>query len=119
MGKKILVVDDNADSRQLEGLFLSGAGYEVLQAANAEDAIHVAGKAIPDLILMDICMPGINGLEAMYAIKEDSATEDIKIVALTALADRGKMMTAGCDGYIPKPIINSRDFLDTVATFLS
>ena len=122
MTKRILVVEDDADSMTLVDSMLSMAGYDVLRAANAMDAIHIADEDPPDLVLMDIQLPGVNGLEAMRTLKEDPRTEDVKVVALTSRAlpgDRGRMLAAGCDGYISKPILSHKDFLGTVASFLS
>ena len=121
MGKRILVVEDHRDSRELVTVLLTRAGYVVLQAANAVDGIRIADKEQPDLVLMDIQLPGVNGLEAVHTLKEDSHTEHIKIVALTAFTmggDREKMLAAGCDGYIPKPIVNNQEFLAAIASFL-
>ena len=121
LSKKILVVEDHKDSLELVTLLLTGVGHTVLQATNAVDGIAVADREQPDLILMDIQLPEVNGLEALHTLKEDSSTERIKVVALTAftmIGDREKMLAAGFDGYIPKPIIDTKEFLATVSSFL-
>jgi len=122
MAKKILIVDDDDDCRRIVSFFLLRAGYVVLEAKNAVEAHNMANKEKPDLILMDIKLPEVNGLEAMCALKEDSLTEHIKIVALTGYTmekDREKILAAGCDGYIPKPIVNYEDFIGTIASYVT
>jgi two-component system cell cycle response regulator DivK len=87
---------------------LAQAGYEPIQAYNARDAISLAYERRPDLILMDIQLPDLDGLTVTRTLKGDARTRDIKIVAITASAmtgDRQKFMEAGCDGYISKPFI--------------
>lgn len=104
---QILVVEDTPANMKLATMLLIKAGYEVLQAVNAADAIALAQERIPDLILMDIQLPGMDGLTATRLLKETIATRHIPIVALTAFAMKGdeeKIMAAGCDGYIAKPI---------------
>ncbi len=104
---RILVVEDNPTNMKLAVFILEKAGNEVLQATDAEEGIQLAHKRMPELILMDVHLPGMDGLAATRLLKGDATTNGIKIVALTALAmsgDREKAEAAGCDGYITKPI---------------
>ncbi len=105
--EKILVVDDYEDKLKLIRVVLSKEGYEVRTAIDAEDALRSLGEFHPGLILMDIQMPGMDGLELTRLLKADNKTHDLPIVALTAYSMKGdqeRFMAAGCDGYIPKPI---------------
>lgn len=102
----ILLVEDNEDNRRIYLTILEHAGYRVLEATDGEAGIALARDEMPDLILMDVSIPKIDGWEATRQLKADPATRDIPIVALTAHAlasDRQKAVDAGCDGYIPKP----------------
>lgn len=104
---RILIVEDNATNMKLTVLLLETEGHEVIQATDAEEGIRLAQTQLPELILMDIQLPGMDGLTATRLLKCDAATRNIKIVALTALAmsgDREKIEAAGCDSYIAKPI---------------
>ena len=119
--KKILVVEDDAISQEMVAEILTQGGYKVLKASNAMDAIRVVDRDPPHLILMDIKLPGANGLEIMHRLKEDHHTEHIKVVALTALTtpkDRKIILSAGCDGHIPKPVVDPQEFINTVSAFL-
>lgn len=121
MSEKVLVVEDTAANMKLATLLLSKAGYEVLQADNAADGIALAREHRPALILMDIQLPGMDGLTATRILKEDATTRNIRVVALTAFAMKGdeeKMIAAGCDGYIAKPI-QYKNFLDEVSRILA
>ncbi|HEX9265775.1 MAG TPA: response regulator [Candidatus Binatia bacterium] len=103
----ILIVDDNPVNLKLIRVLLTGEGYDVRTAADAEEAMQVLKEASPHLILMDVQLPGIDGLELTRRLKTDPATRDIKILGLTAYAMKGdeeKILAAGCDGYIAKPI---------------
>jgi CheY-like chemotaxis protein len=103
----ILVVDDNPTNLKLISDVLEFEGYIVLQAVDAEQAQVVLGSISPDLILMDIALPGMDGLTLTRKLKADPRTRTIRIVALTAFAmvgDEKKARDAGCDGYITKPI---------------
>ena len=105
--EKILVVDDYEDNLKLIRVVLSKAGYEVRTATDAEDALRSLGEFHPGLILMDIQMPGMDGLELTRLLKSDGKTRALPIVALTAYSMKGdqeRFLAAGCDGYIPKPI---------------
>jgi CheY-like chemotaxis protein len=106
-GESILIVDDNPVNMKLVRVLLASEGYQVRTAADAEEALGILADFHADLILMDIQLPGIDGLELTRRLKSDPATQHIMIVALTAYAMKGdeqKMFEAGCDGYISKPI---------------
>ena len=103
----ILVVDDNPTNLKLAADVLECAGYQVFKAVDAEQALLVLHEKPPDLILMDIALPGMDGLTLTRKLKSEPATKDIRIIALTAFAMKGddqKAHEAGCDGYITKPI---------------
>ncbi len=105
--RKILVVDDNQDNRELVIKVLKNSGYETVEAADGEEALVKAGEEKPDLILMDISLPRMDGYEVTRRLKSTEEFRDIPVVALTAHAMRGDMekaLSAGCQGYIPKPI---------------
>lgn len=104
---RILVVEDNPSNMKLVALILESLGHEVIEAFDARAGIELAQDQVPDLILMDIQLPGMDGLEATRLLKLNPLTQAIKVVALTALAMKGdeeRILAAGCDGYIPKPI---------------
>jgi CheY-like chemotaxis protein len=106
-GEPILVVDDNPHNLKLARVLLSGEGYDVRTAADAEEALSVLGSFAPRLVLMDLQLPGMDGLELTRRLKADPARRDIVVIALTAYAmkgDEAKALAAGCDGYIAKPI---------------
>jgi two-component system cell cycle response regulator DivK len=114
---KILVVEDNADNMLLTVMLLESVGHDVLTAVDAEAGLTLARAELPDLILMDIQLPGIDGLEATLLLKADPLTRAVPVIALTALAMKGdeqRIRAAGCDGYIAKPI-GIQDFLASVA----
>ncbi len=103
----ILIIEDTPANMKLATVILEKTGYTVLQARNALDGIALARAAMPDLILMDIQLLGMNGLAATQQLKADPATRVIPIIAMTAFAMKGdeeKMRAAGCDGYLAKPI---------------
>jgi len=105
--KRILVVDDNPRNLKLAFDVLEDAGYEVVEAVNAEEAQSMIDRSLCDLILMDIALPGMDGLTLTRKIKANERTKHIRIIALTAFAMKGddqKALAAGCDGYITKPI---------------
>jgi len=119
--KKILIVEDNTDSRELVIKVLKNRGYLLTEAADGEDALLKATEQLPDLILMDISIPKIDGFEVTRRLKEMENFKDIPIIALTAHAmkgDREKALQAGCDGYISKPI-NVRQLPDQIQAFLA
>jgi len=106
-GETILIVDDNAVNLKLAKVLLVKEGYEVKTAADAEEALKSIETTKPRLILMDIQLPGMDGLELTRRLKAAPETNDIRIVALTAYAMKGdeeKAKAAGCDGYITKPL---------------
>jgi len=120
MKVSVLVVEDNPANMKLATLLLSREGYEVLQADNAADGLALARERQPALILMDIQLPGMDGLEATRILKSDPATRDITVVALTAFAmagDEARIRAAGCDGYVAKPI-EYKQFLADVRRWL-
>lgn len=107
MKKKVLVIEDNPDNLRLTTYVLERAGYEVLPAVTGEEGVETAIRERPFFIIMDIQLPGINGLEATRRIRSSPANGDIPIIALTSFAQRGdreKSLAAGCSGYIEKPI---------------
>jgi two-component system cell cycle response regulator DivK len=113
----ILIVEDNPTNMTLAVYVLESAGHVVLTATDAEAGLALARSALPSLILMDIQLPGMDGLEATAHLKQDATTRAIPVIALTALAMKGdeeRIRAAGCDGYIAKPM-NYKDFLATVA----
>ncbi|MDR3436014.1 response regulator [Telmatospirillum sp.] len=117
---RVLTIEDSAANMKLVVVLLESQGYEVLQATDAEEGIRLAREQHPDLILMDVQLPGMDGLTATRLLKGDIATRDIRIVALTAFAMRGdheRISAAGCDGYIAKPI-RYKEFLKVVAAEL-
>lgn len=119
-GARILVVDDNPTNLKLVSDVLEYDGYQILKAVDAEAALEIVKSHPPDLILMDIALPGMDGLTLTRLLKGDGNTRTIVIVALTAYAMKGddqKAHDAGCDGYITKPI-DTRRLSDTVAGYL-
>ena len=120
MSKKILIVEDNEDSRELVVKVLKNKGYLMVEAIDGEEAIEKAIAEKPDLILMDISIPKLNGYEATKKLKGLDEFREIPIVALTAHAmkgDRENVIAEGFEGYIPKPI-DVRSFPDQVRSFL-
>ncbi len=104
---RILIVEDNPTNMRLAALFLEQAGHTALCAVDAETALAMARAAPPELILMDIQLPGMDGLAATALLKRDPATAAVPVIALTALAmkeDQARSVRAGCDGYIAKPL---------------
>jgi CheY-like chemotaxis protein len=120
-GETILVVEDNPANMELATDLLEIAGYTVLQAPDAEAGIEAARLHSPDLVLMDVGLPGMDGLSAAVAMRDDPALSHIPVVILTAHAmqgDQESAFAAGCRGYITKPI-DTRSFVANVATFLN
>lgn len=104
---RILIIEDNAANMKLACLLLGSAGHEVLRAVDAETGLTLARTGQPDLILMDIQLPGMDGLAATALLKQDATTAAIPVIALTAMAmkeDQEKTQAAGCDAYIAKPL---------------
>lgn len=119
-GETLLVVDDNPENLKLAKVLLKGEGYSVATARDAEEALDVLKTIRPRLILMDIQLPGMDGLELTRRIKTDPGRRDILIVALTAYAMKGddaKAFAAGCDAYISKPI-DTQELPKTIARLL-
>ena len=117
---KVLIVEDNPANMTLAIFLLQSAGHTVLTATDAEAGLTLARDRQPDLILMDIQLPGMDGLEATAVLKRDDATRAIPVIALTALAMKGdeeRIRAAGCDGYIAKPLAY-RDFLAVISAQL-
>jgi two-component system cell cycle response regulator DivK len=117
---KILYVEDNFQNKRLVRKILMAKGYEVIEADDGQTGVDMAAQESPDLILMDISIPGIDGIEATHLIKTNPDTAHIPVIALTANAmrgDRERFLAAGCDGYLPKPISTS-DLLRVVAEHL-
>ena len=119
-GEPVLVVDDNPANLKLLSFLLSSKGYQVRTATDAEEALALLEAFVPRLILMDIQLPGMDGLELTRRLKAAPRTRDVVIIAVTASAMRGdeeRARAAGCDGYIAKPI-DTRTLADTVALSL-
>ncbi len=107
MTARILVVEDQEDNRRIMNDLLSGAGYDVIEAVTGDEGVAMAESHKPDLILMDIQLPGLDGLEATRRIKANPALRHIPVIAITSYAlsgDEAKALEAGCDAYLSKPI---------------
>lgn len=120
MNSTILLVEDNEDNRTIYRTILEHVGYTVVEAADGEAGIERARDSSPDLILMDVSIPKINGWDATRTLKADPNTRHIPIIALTAHAleqDRERAREAGCDGYLAKPI-PPREVIEEVRRFL-
>jgi two-component system cell cycle response regulator DivK len=116
----ILIVEDNDKNLKLVRDVLQVKGYATLEATTAEDGIRIAAEQDPDLILMDIQLPGMNGIEALKALRANAATAPIRVIAVTASVmqqDRNQITEAGFDGYLGKPL-NLKVFLETVKAML-
>jgi two-component system cell cycle response regulator DivK len=116
----VLIVEDNEKNMKLVRDVLQVKGYATVEAGNAEDGIRLASERRPDLVLMDIQLPGMNGIDALGVLRVDPATANIPVIAVTASVmqqDRKLFTEAGFDGYIGKPI-NLKEFLDTVRIIL-
>ena len=116
----ILIIEDNEKNLKLVRDVLQVKGYETIEAGTAEDGIVLARSRKPDLVLMDIQLPGMNGIDALKVLRADAATARIPVIAVTASVmqqDRNLITEAGFDGYIGKPI-NLKEFIDTVRAML-
>lgn len=105
--KNVMVVEDNEKNRKLMRVVLKSKGYAVIEAATGEEALNLLKNQKPDIILMDIQLPGIDGLTLIKQIKADAMTKEIPIIAVTAYAMKGdeqKILETGCDAYVSKPI---------------
>jgi two-component system, cell cycle response regulator DivK len=112
----VLIVEDNERNRKLERDLLRYDGFRTIETDNAEDGIRMAREQHPDLVLMDIELPGIDGVEALVRLRADPSTCDIPVIAVTASAmqqDRERIMSAGFDDYQRKPI-DIREFMELV-----
>jgi two-component system cell cycle response regulator DivK len=120
MSKRILVVEDQEDNRQIIRDLLSATDYEIIEAESGEEALAAVAKQRPDLILMDIQLPGMDGYEATRRIKADPALRSITIIAVTSYALSGEEQearAAGCDEYVPKPY-SPRQLLAKIRQYL-
>ena len=120
-GELILLVEDNDNNRLLIRDVLQASGYHVIEAETAEDGVRMAAEQRPALVLMDIQLPGMSGIEALQRLRADPVTRAIPVVAVTASAmtqDRRQIMAAGFDGYQSKPI-SVKSFLQTIREILS
>lgn len=118
--KKILIIEDNEKNIYLMNFILTKKGYQVITAKTGEEGVEAAVKEKPDLIIMDIQLPGIDGLEATKKIRGSDADGSIPIVAVTSYAlsgDKEKILKAGCNGYIEKPI-NPETFIEQIENFI-
>jgi two-component system cell cycle response regulator DivK len=118
-GAQVLVVEDNAKNMKLFRDVLLAAGYRTLEATTGEEAVAVAAEHSPDLVLMDIQLPDIDGIEAHGRLRADGQTASLPVLALTAQAmegDRERFLAAGFDGYLSKPV-NVVDLVATVARY--
>jgi len=121
MGQMILIVEDEPKNLKLIRDLLQASGYLTLEAIDGAEGVKLAKTKKPDLILMDILMPVMDGFEATKILKTDAETKNIPIIAMTAFAMKGdeeKIRSVSCDGYIIKPI-DTREFLKKVSKFLS
>ena len=112
----VLIIEDNEKNMKLARDVLQAKGYKTLEAVTGEDGVALAKQHVPDLVLMDIQLPGINGIEAFRQIRADANTAKVPVVALTASVtptDRSAITAAGFDAFVSKPI-NLKEFLDTV-----
>lgn len=120
MSKRILVVEDQEDNRQIVRDLLVASGYELIEATTGEEGLALAEKERPDLILMDIQLPGLDGYEVTRRIKSNKALGHIPIIAVTSYAlsgDDQKAYAAGCDGYVTKPF-SPRQLLAKIREYL-
>jgi len=116
----ILIIEDNEKNMKLARDVLQARGYQTLEAVTGEDGVRLAKERRPDLVLMDIQLPGINGIDALRQLRADPATARVPIVAFTASVtptDRTQITQAGFDGFLSKPI-NLKEFLETVRRVL-
>ncbi|HUN05645.1 MAG TPA: response regulator [Aggregatilineales bacterium] len=120
MAARILYVEDNAQNMRLVRKILTATGYTVLEAVDGLSGLSVAAAEKPDLILMDVNLPDISGLEATGRLKADATTQHIPVIALTANAmhgDRENCLAAGCDGYLAKPVMKA-ELLNAVESYI-
>ena len=118
-GELVLIVEDNEKNMKLFRDVLQATGYTALEASSGEEAVAVAAERAPALVLMDIQLPGIDGIEALQRLREDERTAQIPVLALTAQAmqgDRERFLEAGFDGYLAKPV-DVAQFIGTVRRY--
>jgi two-component system, cell cycle response regulator DivK len=121
MSRKILCVEDNPQNMRLVRKMLGAEGYSIIEAVNGLTALQIAAEEMPDLILMDINLPDIDGMEATQRLKAEATLAHIPVIALTANAmpgDRERFLEAGCDGYLSKPITKN-ELITLVGQFIS
>ena len=121
MSKRILVIEDQEDNRRILRYLLRSAQYEVIEAVTGEEGVDLAERERPDLILMDIQLPGLDGYEATRRIKSNAALRHIPIIVVTSYALNGEeriARAAGCDDYVPKPF-SPRQLLAKIRQYLS
>jgi len=120
MNEKILIVEDNSQNMRLIEMVLRTKGYTLLKATDGEEAMDIATRELPDLVIMDIQLPKLSGLEVTRKLKETPAFSHIPIICLTAYAmkgDKERFIDGGCDAYLPKPI-NTRELVGVIAEML-
>ena len=118
--KNVMVIEDNEKNRKLMRVVLKAKGYNVIEATTGEEALSLLKGNIPDIILMDIQLPGIDGLTLVKQIKADALTKDIPIIAVTAYAMKGdeqKILDTGCNAYVSKPI-NTQELPLTIEKYI-
>lgn len=121
MEKRILIIEDNEQNLYLVKFLLEQSGYRVLEAETGPVGIELAGQELPDMILLDIQLPGMDGHEVARVLRSDSRLDAVPIVAITSYAmvgDRERGLAAGCNGYIEKPI-DPDTFLDEISEYLA
>ena len=119
--RRVLIVEDNPLNMKLFSAMIVSQGYDVLEASDGLDGLDMAHRQHPDLIIIDVQLPGMSGLDVTQSLKADADTRDIPVIATTAYALRGdeeKIRESGCDGYMAKPIAIS-EFLDLVRSFMT
>jgi len=120
-GKRVLVIEDNPLNMKLFAAMIAAQGYQVLQATDGPGGLDVAQHERPDLIVMDVQLPGMSGLDVTHSLKADAATRDIPIIATSAFTqedDIERARASGCDGFMAKPIAIS-EFLDMIEAFMA
>jgi two-component system cell cycle response regulator DivK len=121
MKKRILAIEDHAENRRILGYLLASAGFEMIEAVTGEEGVATAEKEQPDLIIMDIQLPGLDGYEATRRIKANPALRHIPIIVVTSYALSGddvKAFEAGCDAYVTKPFV-PRELLAKIRAYLA
>lgn len=120
MGTKILIIEDNETNLELAATLLESKGFTVISARTAEEGLRLAQQLLPDLILMDFSLPGMDGLAATKNLRANPVTRHLAVIGLSANAMKGDeeiALNAGCNGYLTKPI-NTRTFVSTIESFI-